>query len=184
MTQDQLRSSAARLAPNPTKQDLIQIGEMIAHAAVRTAPEARGRSVALYVRHHLAGRLSVSDQAAVRRIAMDVIARDTPPRAPREEPAQLYVTLKCAARLLGLDERIVRDLLRYPQYRRAWGWPRCWDGRSWSFRLDAIEHPERYAQLPPHEPPHNLPSWCLAVHEVENMDVFPNLRHSKGGEAA
>jgi hypothetical protein len=184
MNRDQLRSSVASLPPNPTKRDLVQIGEMIASAAVRSAPEARGRSVALYVRHHLAKRLSENDQAAVRRIAMDAIERDTPPPVPREEPAHLYVTLKHAARLLGLDERVVRDLLRYPQYRRAWSWPRCWDGKSWFFRLDAIEHPERYAQLPPLEPPHNLPGWCLAVNDVENMDVFPTLRGSNERQAS
>jgi hypothetical protein len=145
---------------------------------MQTAPKARGRSIALYVRHHLSGRLTSKDQADVRRVATEVIERDAGAPLTPDEPPQLYVILEVAAQLLAIEPSTVLNMLRYPQFRRAWGWPRTWDGLTWRFRLDALQHPERYAALEPVEPPHNLPAWCLRVADVADMDVFPDLRRT------
>lgn len=191
----EIRRAAAALPPTPTPEDLIAIAELIgqvalAAAAARARARAAlgnqaprivpGRAVTQLVRHHLQD-LAEDVREQVRGAALAVIRRDVPPVATAGEgvmspgliPRPEYDLREAATRL----RRTVRELLamlKWPQWRRAFGWPRCLDGdKDWLFRATAIDDPESVAGAGHLEPPHHLPGWCLRVGDVADLDDFP-----------
>lgn len=191
----ELRRAAAALPPDPSPGDLLAFGEVVGGfaldaAATRTRNRAAlgdlaprttpGRSVTQLVRHHLAEHPEhVREQ--VRRAALAVVRREASqggagalrvstahPSSPSE-----YDLRETAVRMRR-TVRELRGMLKWPQWRRALGWPRCLDGdKDWIFRATAIEDPESVAGAGCVEPPHHLPSWCLRTADVADLKVFP-----------
>lgn len=162
-----MESSATRTRARASLGDL----------APRPAP---GRAVTQLVRHHLQGH-SDSVRKQVREVALAVIRREMPQDgingsgagAPGQTPRDEYDLREAAARL----RRTARELLamlKWPQWRRALGWPRCLDGdKDWLFRASAINNPESVAGAGHLEPPHHLPRWCVSAGDVADLNEFP-----------
>lgn len=174
-----LKALAAALPPTPTPDEVLTAGEAVAAAALESAASVPGRAVTQYLRHHLGG-LPPEIRRQVRDCALAVLDREAPGRGKRgpaaavvAEPA--HYSLKVAALRLGLDEKRLRQMIRYPQWRRALGWPRCVDGVEWRFPIAAVDQPARCVGLPTTEPPHALPAWCLRVEDVDDLTQFPAL---------
>ena len=189
-----LRRAADALPPSPTPEDLRAVGEIVGLLAMESAAiraRARvamgdlaprptpGRAVTQLVRHHLRQH-SNSVREQVRQAALAVIRREGPESvmsgsgasAPGQAHREEFDLREAAARL----RRTVRELLamlKWPQWRRALGWPRCLDGdRDWLFRASAIDNPESVTGAGHLEPPHHLPRWCVRPDDVADLNEF------------
>jgi len=169
-----LQTLADALPPVPTAAEIDAVAAVLARlASERPTPR---KSLALLDRHHLR-RLSAAIRLLLKGRALEIIHSQAPQHAPHVDIVTPgWVDLDTAATLLGLPVKHLLDRLRYPQCRRAWGWPRCIDGsRRWSFPLDAISGAASaavLASMPMVEPPHGLPVWAKRVDEV-NMVEWP-----------
>lgn len=170
----EIQHAVGRLPAKPSQQDLVRLAELIAAVSIKRPVPAR--SISLYVRLHLRGILPTPKIAEVRELAKQAVRRDTPAPAKPDTPVSGPVASRVAAEILGVPHKALLDMLRQPFYRRAWGWPRCWDGRTWLFRREVLEYPERFLDLPLAEPPHCLPPNCLRVDQVADLTIAPDAR--------
>jgi hypothetical protein len=175
-----LARAAAALPPNASQEAISDAAEIVARCARESATKVPGRAVTQYIRHHFGDRppdvrdkLRASALEAIRRekkLSGSIVVSAT---SLLEAPA--YCTLRVAALRYGLEERVLHRMMKWPQHRRAFGWPRSFDGDTFHFLISAIENPDSIAGLGAIEPSHNLPSWCYRVEDVESMDKFPNV---------
>jgi hypothetical protein len=182
MANQLVRDAAAALPSQPSEEQLHQAAEVVALAALESAKSVPGRAITRLIAHHF-GSHSPDVRERVRHAALAVLDREAPDRRGSGDtssgtaaPRTLYWPLGRFAVAIGLSEKRVRLMLRYPQWRRAWGWPRCWNGVDFWFLISAVEHPESSSNLDPVEPLHALPTWCLRVDQVSDMSEFPEIR--------
>ena len=95
------------------------------------------------------------------------------------EGLEQWVRLEQAALVLQMEPDRIRAQLRYPQWRRLYGWPR-WEGegQGWRFSLPAL-HPATAAtfaaKLPAEEPWPSLPAGHLHWDATVDMKTLPEL---------
>ena len=95
------------------------------------------------------------------------------------EGLEQWVRLEHAALILQIAPELLKAQLRYPQWRRIYGWPR-WEGegQGWRFSLPAI-HPGTAAvfaaKLPAEEPWPSLPPSHLPWDTTADMKTLPEI---------
>lgn len=157
------------MAPDSTPVTRI-IDLIVQEASNRAAPT---RSAGAFIRHGL----SQLPEPARRQIASAVegqLAQRV--RAHELAPATRWLTLREAADLLGIAPCVLREQLRWPQFRRRYGWPQ-WGGQDpddWSFR-SAVLDPGAFVVVPADEPYGVLPPHHLRADQVD-MESAPPLR--------
>jgi hypothetical protein len=147
---------AAHLAPDPTREAVLELASAMNTVARDHKRVAQGRSVALQVRHHLKGHkaaASVRETAAtLRRTGQTILSSDS-------DVVTRYVPAGLAAAPLGLTTRMVQRMLRTVDGRRSLGWP--YHMGFGHFMVPVAALGDGRAQFligqPEQEPPHPVP---------------------------
>jgi hypothetical protein len=162
-----LRLALEQLDDGSADSDYAAVAAMLASdAAVATRPLMSLRATL----RHRAGHLGPAELARLRDAVQSalLVSQDERPAPRAPVLAGEWLTVREAARALGITEATLHERLRHVEHRQRLGWP-SWDGYRWSVPARAVDPERRAAFLlrqPETEPlPHLLPAACLRRHE-------------------